>query len=195
MDFLVATALDCLAARGVRVERGLAPAEFERLERTFRFRFGPEQHRLLAAAMPISDGWVDWRDDDAAHEALERPIREIVAAVLHRGFWLPGWGRRPPGDLRAERATRHRLREVPALVPLHAEHYLPGEPMPCGSPVFSLLRIGVVSHGETLLDHVEHHFGRQRRIGRPWREVPSVPFWSDLASRYVPSAPRSTYGR
>jgi hypothetical protein len=193
MDFFVATALDCLVARGVGLDPGLAAADVQRLERLFRFRFGSEHRRLLTAAVPTGDGWIDWRDDDAVHEGLERPIRRVVTAVLHRGFWLPSWGRRPPDDRRAETATRHRLREVPALVPVHGDHYLPALPASCGSPVFSIHRVGVVSHGETLLDHVEHHFGRQRRIGRPWREVPHIPFWSDLAARHLPSVGRASY--
>jgi hypothetical protein len=188
MDFLVAAALDCLVARQVEFERGLVAVEFRQLEETFGFTFAPEQRRLLAAAVPVGEGWINWRDHEEVLERLDRPIRHMVFAVLHRGFWPPSWGKRPPGERRAETAARHRLREVPRLVPFHGHYYLPAAPAPCGSPVFSVLRTGVSSHGDTLLDHVEHQFGRQRRIGLSRNLVPQITFWSDLAAGVLAQA-------
>jgi hypothetical protein len=78
-------------------------------------------------------------------------------------------------------ATRRHLSLVPRLVPLCSHRYLPADPAPVPSPVFSVYQTDVVYYGDNLLDYVAHEFrvpplhpaepGQRQRIA----------FWSDLA--------------
>lgn len=64
-----------LQKRGVRFHEGLTANELASIEGKFKFKFPPDQRSLLGAALPVSDGFVNWRSasDKEIRTRLSRP--------------------------------------------------------------------------------------------------------------------------
>lgn len=185
MAFTVEDVVARLEDAGVRLDRGLTEADLKRVEKKYGFGFGPDHRALLRAALPLGDAWLNWRHATPAkvRERLAAPVEGLVQQVRADRFWPGSWGVRPTDPAAAEQAARGRLAKVPVLLPLYGHRYLPADPAPAGSAVYSVQGAEVSVCAEDLLAYVEVEFGSAAppvtaRSGRP-----HLDFWSDLASR------------
>ena len=184
MAFTVEDVVARLEDAGVRLDRGLTEADVKRVEKKFGFTFGPDHRALLRTALPLGDAWLNWRHATPAkiRERLQAPTEGVMFDVLNNGFWVEGWGPRPEDALAAERTAREQLSQVPVLVPLYGQRYLPAAPAPEGSPVFSVHQSDVLIYGADLLDYVEVEFGAAEPPVTVPPDRPRLDFWSDLAA-------------
>jgi hypothetical protein len=180
--FTVEDVVARLEDAGVRLDRGLTEADVKRVEKKFGFSFGPDHRALLRTALPLGDTWLNWRHATPAkvRERLQAPVEGLVLEVLDNGFWSADWGRRPDDARAAERTAREQLAQVPVLVPLYGQRYLPAAPAPEGSAVFSVQRSEVQVYARDLLDYVDVEFG-EAQPPNPASDLPHLSFWSDLA--------------
>jgi hypothetical protein len=129
---IVTEAFERLRRAGVNLTRGFSDDEIARIEETFAFSFGAEHRACLAAVVPVGERWVDWRE--ATHEQIQArldwPVDGVIFDVHNNGFWPSSWGERPTDRMSAERQARERLDQVPNLVPIYADRYLPAAPAP-----------------------------------------------------------------
>jgi hypothetical protein len=102
-----------LQARNVTFEPGLSDEEISRVESTYDFRFPSDLRSLLQFALPISEGFPDWRRGWIAkpivewqrgassvrghnlvpiQEQLDLPADGICFDIERNNFWMDQWG-------------------------------------------------------------------------------------------------------
>jgi hypothetical protein len=179
---LVTQALKGLQEANVQLDAGLSDVDISRIEEQFDFTFCREHRQFLQLAVPTGEpSWPGWRYGslEDLQGRLDWPIDGVIFDVHNNAFWPASWGRRPRNEALAEREARAHLARVPKLVPIYSHRYLPADPAPVPSPVFSVYQTDVVYYGDNLLDYVAHEFGGTAGAeitGKP----PYVRFWTDL---------------
>jgi hypothetical protein len=166
------------------IERGMTEEEFSRVERQFGFRFPPDLRTFLAAGLPVSRGWVDWRriDEAAIRGRLDWPLEGICFDIEHNRFWLQEWGERPSKLEAAFDVARRAVRAAPVLIPICGHRYIPVEPCEEGNPIFSIYQTDIIYYGADLMDYLHNEFGYYfGRAAYAITKTPRrVPFWARL---------------
>lgn len=183
---------------GCRIEPGLTPGEFARVEDKFGFEFADDHRAFLAAGLPVSlppvplpgvihtysAPWPDWRDGDdgVLRERLAWPVEGVLFDVEHNRFWAQDWGPRPEALADALAHARRALADVPVLVPVYGHRYLPSGRGSFGHPVLSMWQTDIIYYGLDLADWVHHEFGGPAPQGADskWDPRATVAFWRDL---------------
>ena len=169
-----------LRRAGVELEAGLSAEEIDAVQERFGFRFLPEHRDFLSRQLPRGKGWPDWRygEMEELESRLSWPVDSALFDVENNVFWPRTWGPRPEPLEDALRIARRHLEAVPGLVPVYGHRYLPAEPAPSPSPVFSVHQTDVIYYGNTLDDYLVHEFASG---GAALPPTVRIPFWSDLA--------------
>lgn len=171
-----------LKSGGVLFEAGLTDTELSLAEERVGCRFPLDLHSFLQTALPVGQGWPNWREPDSPYIAdrLEWPADGIAFDIENNVFWWPAWGNKPPALADAVALMRERLREVPKQVPIFRHVYLPAEPELAGNPMLSVYQTDIIYGGRDLGEYL-------RRIlsGEEWtlpncNEVRRIRFWSEL---------------
>jgi hypothetical protein len=173
-----------LRGQGVAFGQGLTDAEVRATEDRFGFRFPPDLRSLLQAALPVSDGFPDWRHEEegALRARLEWPLEGIWLDIEHNGFWMAEWGTRPDDLTGAKEIARRAVAAAPVLIPVYGHRYLPAEPAEAGNPVFSVVQTDIIIYGSDLGDCFRAEFRRIRLPDWPHAEPRRIRFWSELVS-------------
>jgi hypothetical protein len=177
-------AFDLLIEYGVDLDKGLSPREIWRIQEQFGFVFNEDHRELLSLGLPRGRGWPDWRHASSQdlESRLAGPADGTLFDVEHDAFWPSSWPPRP-GELPAALdVARAHLDRWPKLVPVYLHRYLPADPWPSGSPVFSVHQTDVIFYGNDLTDYVNREFGHDRSPIESKEGRPYVPVWSDLAA-------------
>jgi hypothetical protein len=176
------SARELLRRAGVELEAGLSDEEINTVQARFGFRFLPQHRDFLRRHLPTGERWPDWRTCDATQLGglLRWPVDSALFDVRNEEFWPRTWGSRPEATDEALRIARRHLEAAPMLVPVYAHRYLPAEPAPSPSPVFSVYQTDVIVYGADLDDYLVQEFGGARADPVP-RPTVRIPFWSDLA--------------
>ncbi|WP_426595389.1 hypothetical protein ACPPVS_07425 [Cellulomonas sp. McL0617] len=165
---------------------GLGDFQLDDIERRFGFRFEAVHRDFLRFGVPTGRYWANWRDGAARtlRARLRVPVDGVVADVLEHDFWPADWGIRPDVDEQREAVARGQLANVPTLVPLFAQCYVPAGDRRARCPVFLVDRTTVSVVGRDLYDYAGRVFAAQDpgTSRRPLR----IPFWSDLAELFDP---------
>ena len=180
---LATRAVALLRQAEVPLERGLSEDELAGIQRRFGFEFGPDHADLLRLALPVDDGWPDWRRDAESdlRTRLDWPVDGAVQDVLHNGFWPASWGPRPDDEELAEQQAREQLLRWPKLVPVYSHRFLPAAPSVSGAPVFSVYHTDVIYYGSDLVDYLRRELNVGPVAPRSAMKVAHlVPPWSDL---------------
>ncbi len=160
---------------------GLTDVEVARIERDYGLSFPPDLRAFLQTALPVSDGFPDWRNssDKSLEPWLDAPKRGVLFDVEHAEFWLEDWGVRPDSMARAKEVAAKFIDAAPQLIPVFAHRMLPSEPHLEGNPVFSVHQTDIIYYGFDLDDYLRHEFRLPGR--RPWPEhVRTIELWSKL---------------
>lgn len=178
----IAVVLEVLGGKGIELEPGLTEGEFDRVEAFYGFHFPPDLRSVLAAALPVSEHFPDWRHgrDEEIRWLLDGPADGIAFDVEVNGFWLDDWGPSPGSVDEAVVVARGQVAKAPVLVPVFGHRYVPSEPSAEGNPVFSVVQTDIVCAGNDLADYVANEFG----VPRPgWaRSAPrAIEFWTWFA--------------
>ncbi|NIJ03968.1 hypothetical protein [Frigoribacterium faeni] len=178
-----AEVVQLLRERRVVLEGGLSEAELARAERRHGVRFARDHRELLALALPVGDGWYDWRAraDKGVRRAVRWPLEGVLFDVENDVFWPRSWGGRPGSAAARLDIVERQVGTWPQLVPLYGHRYLPAAPFGPGAPVFSVHQTDVVIYGIDLLDYVAREFGTTRSIPAPDLETDGLAPWSLLA--------------
>ncbi|MBB6033780.1 hypothetical protein HNR73_001630 [Phytomonospora endophytica] len=171
------------AIPGVMLHPGLSDAEFMVIEARYGFAFADDHRAFLAAALPVGDGWVDWRngDEETIRDRLAWPVEGILFHIPGAlGFWYPTWGERPQREADALAIAREHLAGVPGMVPVYSHRFLPAGPGGGGHPVLSMHAGDIIVYGDDLVDYIGREFGVP--IDHRAEGTPTVEFWRDLVS-------------
>lgn len=163
---------------------GLADAEVARIERDHGFRFPPDLRGFLQTALPVGDGFPDWRngDDESLAAWLDAPKHGVLFDVEHAGFWLEDWGVRPDSMALAKELAATFIDAAPRLIPVFGHRMLPSKPQLAGNPVFSVHQTDIIYYGFDLDDYLRHEFKLPGR--RQWPEHErTIDLWTKIVER------------
>lgn len=168
-------------SRVIEFDAGLTNAEIEQAEAVHKFRFPPDLRRFLQTALPVGDGFPNWRRPDAPELMTQVgwPKEGFDFDAQHNPdlLWRPVWGSGPSTQSERVVATLQRLEHAPRLIPVFAHRYISETPSQSGNPVFSIYQTDIILYGSDL----ETYFGREFNIAiaSPLRDPRHIPFWSD----------------
>jgi hypothetical protein len=158
---------DRLSAAGVSFDDSLTVEEFSAIEREYGFHFPPDLREFLSYALPVSDGWLDWRRESRTEilRRLEWPLEGMCFDISNNAFWLDSWGPKPPALSDAYAVAREAVAKAPRLIPIFGHRYLPDRPREAeiqysrsirriSSTTEKICLIISVTSTETLLDDV-----------------------------------------
>jgi hypothetical protein len=136
-------------------------------------------------ALPLSNGFVDWRNADEANilEMLAWPFEGMCFDIERNRFWLKAWGQRPSELENAFSIAKTAVDQAPVLIPILGHRYIPSNPEESGNPVFSVSQTDIIYYGRDLREYLENEFryafyGKNRyQITDP---VKPIAFWSYL---------------
>jgi hypothetical protein len=174
-------AVTALREAGAILTPGLTTEELAALQEQWGIQFSVDHSEFLRLAVPLGEGWVDWRGpaEPIAH-LLRVPTDGLLYDVEHHQFWPASWGERSSDPVAALAVASGQLACWPRLVPLYGYRFLPPGPLASPSPVFSVVQSDVTYFGFDLVEWVEREFfGVPLPTGRDLR--PSVPHWTQLA--------------
>ncbi len=139
---------------------GLLDSEVSRVEMQFGFRFPPDLKDFLQQVLPISQGWVDWRNDAASEiqTRLDWPLDGMIFDIKHNSFWLASWGKKPEVLADAIAIAKVEVAKAPTLIPIFSHRYLPDDPPLAGNPVFSVHQTDIIYYGYDLASYFENEF-------------------------------------
>jgi hypothetical protein len=166
-----------LKDRGIKFDVGLNDEDIGAIERQFDFRFPPDLRAFLQTALPIGDGFPDWRNGKPAQlrRMLDTP-RDGIVFDVQNGLWLTLWGPKPESLEEAVRIVEDLIKSAPTLIPIFIHRMMPDEPRSAGNPVFSVHQTDIIYYGFDLLHYLRQEFGVAT-----WYTAPSEPrdirFW------------------
>jgi hypothetical protein len=151
---------DQLRASGVDFSPGLTDSEIGEVENDYCFTFPPDLRGLIQYALPISKGFVDWRETspDEIWTRMDWPVEGMCFDVQHSGFWMEAWGPRPERLADAFAVVIQQVAQAPRMIPVYSHRYLPAEPCMAGNPVFSIHQTDIIHYGYNLADYFANEF-------------------------------------
>jgi hypothetical protein len=169
----------------VKFQPGLSEDEIQKIQATHGFVFPPDLKEFLMFALPVSDGFVNWRS--AGREEIEKrlafPYERLFSRILYRSFWPENWGIRPRSARQAFAVARSEFEKVPALIPINKHRYIPDRPREPGNPVFSVYQQHFSYYGGNLPECLRNEFTSS--FGGTGSSLPSeikhIEFWRKLA--------------
>lgn len=172
------SSISLLKRRGVKLEAGLTAQEIAQIEATYNIRFPQSLRQFLMAALPVSEGFYNWRNlgsMDSIKAAIQAPKAGILACDVS---WCDQWGEKPE-EAETEKIIRERLEAAPVLLPVYGHRYMPMLPDD-NPPIVSVHGTDVIYYGETLADYFAVEFGGKKQREIDTDKIKTIPFWSDI---------------
>lgn len=184
--------IERLTSKEVVFENGMSQSEIDDTEKLYNITIPIELTYLYALALPVSDGFYNWRDRsndniEKIKRALEAPIIGLQSSLKNefqrssdpfQDFWYEGWGEKPRDFKTACEVLLKRYNDAPKLVPIYSHRYMPCIKDNTRLPVFSLMESDIICYGENLIAYFEIEFGFKKYSDMS--ECQYVEFWSDL---------------
>jgi hypothetical protein len=173
-----------LKKAGVIFAPGLSPDEIQSIEQEYHFQFPPDLKEFLMFALPISEGFLNWRQANREQVSgiLSWPYKGICFDIEHNAFWLEEWGPCPASLDSAFEVVRNLMNDAPTLIPIYGHRYIPDEPNEDGNPVFSVYQTDVIYYGGHLGDYFKNEFSHSfgRKTFHLDGKIKPIKFWSGL---------------
>jgi hypothetical protein len=148
---------EILIEKGIIFEEGLDDHEFEKIESKFDVVFPNDLKLFLQNALPVSDGFILWRQGLEFEKIAENiitslgwPLDGMIYDIKNNGFWFDQWGGKPKelGD-QIDLATKFYF-TYPKLIPIFSHRYIPNNLIQAGNPVFSVYQMDIIYYGYDL---------------------------------------------
>ena len=157
--------IETLNKKGIIFDDGLNDQETDRLESRFDIIFPNDLKLFLQHALPVSDGFINWRQGLTSKEKAEnivsrisQPLEGMIYDIKNNGFWFDQWGDKPKEfDDQFEIATNHYF-TYPKLIPIYSHRYIPNQPRESGNPVFSVQQMDIIYYGYDLASYFAKEF-------------------------------------
>ncbi|HTC92337.1 MAG TPA: hypothetical protein VK699_02660 [Terriglobales bacterium] len=178
-----------LEKAGVSFTPALTAREIQNIEEEYSFRFPPDLRDFLMFALPVSNGFINWRhtEKERIRDRLGWPLEGMCFDIENNVFWRAEWGERPASLNVAFNIAREAVKNAPTLIPIASHRYIPDRPNEPGNPVFSVHQTDIIYYGTDLFDYFENEFsyyfrgpGQYFRGVRHGCEIKHIEFWSNL---------------
>ena len=156
---------ETLIEKGIIFEEGLNDIEFEKIEAKFNIIFPDDLKLFLQNALPVSDGFMQWRQGLESEKLAENiiarlawPLDGMIYDIKNNGFWFDQWGDKPEKlDDQIDIATKYYF-TYPRLIPIYSHRYIPSKPYQAGNPVFSVHQMDIIYYGYDLASYFAKEF-------------------------------------
>ena len=175
-----------LQSKGVQFSSGLSSKEIDEIESFYSIHFPPDLRDFLKTGLPVSNGFINWRDRCIANaktieDIIAWPLEGMLYDIEHNAFWYECWGDRPANMADALSVCKEAYKKVPQLIPIYSHRYIPSEPNETGNPVFSVYQTDIIYYGEDLLSYFEVEFLGKNQGDINEKSIRKIEFWSDMA--------------
>lgn len=166
----------------IELDAGLSEDELIRAEEVIGARFPPDLRELLSCALPVGQGWHDWRtlELEAIERALQWPWEGMAFDIEHNDFWFDEWEERPVELQDALAYAQAQLLQAPTLIPIYRHRYIPAEPELAGNPIFSVYQNDIIYYGSNLTSYLHCELGALDYRAAISGELRPIRFWGDL---------------
>lgn len=174
---------DFFDLHNIRYQKGLSDEEIIQIERKYNIFFPYELKMLLKQALPISEGFYNWRDlSESNYEfilhSINRPFSDFYNEASEI-YWNDDWGEEPENNKEIQAIIRDKLSSAPKLIPIYAHRYMPMINSDT-NPIFSIHGIDIIIYGESLVDYLNIEFGEKAQASINFSNICEVPFWSEV---------------
>ncbi|WP_128101513.1 SMI1/KNR4 family protein [Paenibacillus sp. DCT19] len=176
-----------LKKHNILLDSGLSQYEIAKIENTFNIQFPPDLSELLRSVLPISKGFINWRDStegnvNSIFDRLNWPLEGMLFDVEHNSFWYDGWGVRPIDLNEAKELCKFKYLEVPTLIPIYSHRYVPANPLECGNPIFSVHQTDIIYYGENIEEYFKVEFKDKSYNKMNYEKIKYITFWSEIVT-------------
>jgi hypothetical protein len=180
--------IQILRSKGVEFDSGLTDEEIFNIELTFDIKFPPDYDLLIQTALPISKGFVNWREGLNSIETksqifsrLAWPLDGLLFDLQSDDFWVDEWGNMPDTYQEKELIAKRHYASYPKLIPIYSHRYIPSDPYENGNPVFSVYQMDIIYYGYDLATYFanEFNFALPSNFNIPDKPVREIEFWSN----------------
>lgn len=164
--------------------KGLSDSEIEQVESKYAFQFPPDLKEFLQFSLPISKGWVNWRNDseEEINSRFNWAYEGICFDIEHADFWIKEWGEKPNNLTDAFEIAKQKVQEAPKLIPILSHRFIPDKPNEIDNPIFSVYQTDIIIYGNNLQEYFENEF--YYYFGKSEITLDSatkrIEFWSDF---------------
>lgn len=174
-----------LKERGVEFTTGLKREEINEIEAFYNFKFPPDLKDFLMFALPISDGFVNWKNKSkknikSINNRLNWTLEGIIFDIEHNEFWMREWGNKPSSLEDAVRIATFHYSNAPKLIPIFSHRYIPSIPFEEGNPILSVHRTDIIYFGEDLFSYLLVEFDFKEHKDIDFDKMKTIRFWSDI---------------
>jgi hypothetical protein len=174
-----------LKEKGVVFSTGLKEEEIIEIEKLYNIQFPPDLKEFLMFALPITNGFVNWKDKSKENIAsiidrINWPLEGIIFEIEHNVFWLKAWGEKPTSFKGAVDVATIHYNKAPKLIPICSHRYISSTPLEKGNPIMSVHQTDIIYYGENLYSYLLVEFGFKKYNDINFKKIKSIPFWSDI---------------
>lgn len=175
--------IQCMKHQGIVFANGLCDKEIFEIEKRYEIVFPKMMKTLYKKALPISEGFYNWRNINAENIAeikstMEKPIWGVVDGIEEID-WCEKWGEKPSDLEERKKIIKNMAFEAPKLIPIYHHRYIAS--LECEkNPVFSIMGTDVIYYGKDLFDYFMIEYKLKEYEAFMINEVSYIPFWSDL---------------
>lgn len=177
------SSLELLNKKGIQLENGLTIDELKRIKDIYQFEFPNSLKEFLMTALPVSNGFYNWRDFsddnvDYIKRAIERPKSDIYN-MAEEVYWCDDWGEEPDNERIIAEEVRKRLAKAPKLIPLYGHRYMPII-LNNNPPIISIHGVDIIYYGKNVEDYFKVEFGEKKQDLIDFQNIEHISFWSEL---------------
>jgi hypothetical protein len=177
--------IDNMKSKDIVFLKGLNENEFNYISNEFGIIFPQDLKEFLSLALPVSNGFINWRDNsksniDLIHKRLEWPLEGILFDIENNSFWYEPWGIKPEKLLDACNICINEINNAPKLIPIYSHRYIAMEPNEINNPIFSVHQTDIIYYGVNLISYLEVEFGFKDYSSLDLTSIKHIRFWSDI---------------
>ena len=172
-----------LETKGIKFEKGLTGEEILNIEKRYAILFPEELKQFFSIALPISDGFYNWRNFNDENvrmimRKIETPFLDLKE-YIDEIYWCDDWGEEPENIEARNDFLMKKINTAPKLIPMYSHRYIANN-QSIQNPVFSIHGTDVIYYGENLKSYLEIEFGIKEYSDMKIENIIPVSFWSDL---------------
>jgi len=175
--------IEFLKEKGVIIDVGLSERDIFYIEKEYEISFPKEWKKFYSIALPISDGFYNWRDRSDENimcikEIINTPVTELLEDIDDI-YWCDEWGEESTEKEERRKIIIEKMRSAPKLIPIYSHRYLASIEVK-QNPVFSISGADIIYYGENLFSYFQIEFGLKKRDVMNCDNISYIPFWSDM---------------
>lgn len=175
--------IQLLRDNGVIIENGLTYNELKKIEKLYGILFPKSLRTFLMTAVPISNGFFNWRDtsfENINHikSIMNYPIK-YAEENIDEIEWCNKWGEKPLNKPMVIEEIKKRLLTAPVLIPVFYHRFMPMINIK-SPPILSIHGTDVIYYGKSLIDYFNVEFKIKNQSEINFKKITYIPFWSDI---------------